>query len=306
MKNRSKVSQTHAILGAGGVGGFIGAILANAGARVILLLRPETFPGYPASLTLQSPFGSVTAPVVPARELGEPVDVLWVTPKATHLAAALSLAPDPALARMVVPLLNGVDHVALLRSRFAPDRVVPGTIACEVERTAPGRIEHRSPFASVAFSAAGQSGLEWAAGALTKFGCTCRFDADELTLLWRKLVMLAPTALNTTAAGLTVGELWASPEWSRRFEAVTREAGAVARATGAKVDAEETLRLLRGMPAGLKSSMQKDVAAGRAPELDAIAGPILRGGPAHGIPVPVTSELAAAITGRWVPHGQAP
>ncbi len=286
---------THGILGAGGVGGFVGAILAHAGARVILLLRPESYTDYPDLLDLQSPFGNLTAPVVPALQLEEPVDVLWVTPKATQLGPALSLVMDPGLVGMVVPLLNGVDHVPLLRTRFAPDRVVPGTIAGELERTAPGRIVHRSPFASFAFAAAGQSGLAWAADALTTFGGRCRFDADERTLLWRKLVMIAPMALNTTAAGKTVGELWASPEWATRVEAAVREACAVARAMGAVVDADEIVPLLRGMPASLRSSMQKDVAAGRPPELDAIAGPILRGGQAHGIPVPVTAGLAATI-----------
>ena len=287
--------QTHAILGAGGVGGFVGAILAHGGARVVVLLRPESHAGYPDALELQSPFGNITAPVMPALKLEEAVDVLWVTPKATQLTAALSAVPDPALPRMVVPLLNGVDHVALLRSRFPADQVVPATIAGELERTAPGRIVHRSPFARLAFAAAGQPGLAWAADALTRFGCVCGFEADELTLLWRKLVMLAPMALNSTAAGMTVGELWASPEWGERFEAVAREACAVAGAIGAEVDPEETVRLLRGMPASLRSSMQKDVAAGRAPELDAIAGPILRGGRTHRIPVPVTAGLAAMI-----------
>jgi 2-dehydropantoate 2-reductase len=289
---------THAILGAGGVGGFVGAILAHAGAKVILLLRPETHAGYPATLTLESPLGNLTAPIVASLALEEAVDVLWVTPKATQLTQSLSAVPNPSLARVVVPLLNGVDHLSVLRSRFAPDRVVPGTIACEVERAGPGRIVHRSPFARFAFASAGQSGLGWTADALTAFGCACRFDPDERTLLWRKLVMLAPMALNTTAAKMTVGELWASAEWAGRFEAVAREACAVARAGGADVDADETVGLLRGMPGGLRSSMQKDVAAGRAPELDAIAGPILRGGEAHGIPVPVTAELAGRIAGR--------
>ncbi len=156
--------ETHAILGAGGVGGFVGAVLAFAGARVIVLLRPESFPGYPHALTLESPLGNLSAPVVPALTLEEPVDVLWVTPKATQLGASLGAVPDPGLVRMVVPLLNGVDHVALLRSRFTPERVVPGTIACEVERVAPGRIVHRSSFARLAFAAAGETGLRWAAG----------------------------------------------------------------------------------------------------------------------------------------------
>ncbi|HEU5217514.1 MAG TPA: 2-dehydropantoate 2-reductase [Gemmatimonadales bacterium] len=290
--------RAHAILGAGGVGGFVAAILAHAGERVILLLRPESRAGYPGTLTLESPFGNLVAPVQPALVLEEPVDVLWVATKATQLSAALEAVPDPSLARMVVPLLNGVDHVSLLRSRFPADRVVPATIAGELERTAPGKILHRSPFAGFVFSAAGAPGLTGAADILSRFGCSCRFEADELTMLWRKLVMLAPMALTTTATGLTLGELKALPEWAARFEATVREACAVARAAGAMVEAEETLKVLGGMPATLRSSMQKDVAAGRPPELDAIAGPILRGGSAYGIPVPATTALAAAVQSR--------
>jgi 2-dehydropantoate 2-reductase len=288
----------HAILGAGGVGGFVGAVLANSGERVLLLLRAQSLPGHPDALTLESPLGNLTVPVGTASGLEEEVDILWVTTKATQLEAALGAVPNPMLARTVVPLLNGVDHVARLRARFGTARVVPATIAGELERTAPGRILHRSAFARFGFAAAGEQRLAHVAEILTRFRCPCRFEADELTLLWRKLVMLAPMALNTTAAGRTAGELWADPEWSARFEAAAHEACAVALGLGAKVDAEETVRILRGFPGGLRSSMQKDVAAGRPPELDAIAGPILRGGAALGIPVPVTAALAAAIGSR--------
>ncbi len=289
--------ETHAILGAGGVGGLVGAVLASAGARVILLLRPAAIPGYPDHLTLESPLGNVSGPVKSAGKLEDEVDVLWVTTKATSLAEGLEEIPDPSLAGLVVPLLNGVDHIALLRSRFGADRVIPGTIACEVERVAPGRIVQRSPFARLAFAAAGEVGLSWASGALSRFGCECRFDPDERTLLWKKLVMLAPMALTTTASGLPLGEVRDRPELAAQLEAAAREACAVARAEGAQVDAGETVQMLRNMPAALRSSMQKDVAAGRAPELDAIAGPILRGGRAHGIAVPTTAELSAIVAG---------
>lgn len=285
----------HAVLGVGGVGGFVGAILAHAGARVVVLVRAESLPGYPETLTLESPFGNVEAPVAVASTLQEEVDVLWVTTKATQLGKALEAIGDPPSARRVVPLLNGVDHIPLLRSRFGAERVIAGTIAGELERSAPGRIVQRSPFANFVFDAAGERDLSEAADVLRRFGCGCRFEADELTMLWRKLVMLAPMALNTTATGRTAGDLWANPEWAARFEEAAREACAVARALGAKVDADETVKTLRGMPATLRSSMQKDVAAGRPPEVDAIAGPILRGGRVHGIPVPVTAALAAAI-----------
>jgi 2-dehydropantoate 2-reductase len=273
-------------------------VLAGAGERVLLLLRAESLAAHPDTVTLESPLGHVTAPIRKAAVLEEEVDVLWVTTKATQLETALDAVPNQELARTVVPLLNGVDHVARLRARFGAERVAPGTIAAEVERAAPGKIVHRSAFARFGFAAAGEQRLTRVTEILTRFGCNCRFEADELILLWRKLVMLAPMALNTTAAGRTVGELWADPEWSRRIEAAAREACAVALGLGAKVETEETVRTLRGFPGALRSSMQKDVAAGRPPELDAIAGPILRGGAVLGIPVPVTAALAAMIEGR--------
>jgi 2-dehydropantoate 2-reductase len=290
----------HGVLGVGGVGGFVGAVLANAGERVTLLLRPGTLAAHPRALTLESPFGGITAACPRAERLDQEVDLLWVTTKATQLEAALALVPEPARAGTVVPLLNGIDHLARLRSRFGDRVVVPGTIAGEFERPAPGHIVHRSPFARFAFSAAGQPQLAGVAEILTRFGCTCSFEPDELTLLWRKLVLLAPMALATTAAGMTVGELRADPEWGPRFEAAAREASAVGAASGAKVDTGETLVTLRGFPATLRSSMQKDVAAGRPPELDAIGGPILRGARAHRIAVPATQYLVAAIERRAV------
>lgn len=284
----------HAILGAGGVGGFVGAVLAAAREPVLLLLRPGTLAVHPPTLTLDSPFGQLVAPVAKAASLEEEVDLLWVTPKATQLEAALGAVPTPGRVGMVVPLLNGVDHVARLRAHFR-GRVIPATIAAELERSGPGRIVHRSPFARFGFAAAGQAALAEVTAILTRFGCSCTFEADELTLLWRKLVLLAPMALNTTAARRSVGELRADPAWNQRFEQAAREACAVALAEGARVDAEQALTLLRSFPESLRSSMQKDVAAGRAPELDAIGGPILRGGQRHGIAVPVTAELVAAI-----------
>jgi 2-dehydropantoate 2-reductase len=287
----------HAILGAGGVGGFVGAVLAAAGDPVLLLLRPESLAAHPETLTLESPLGHLVAPVARAASLEEDVDILWVTPKATQLEAALGAVPEPGRAGMVLPLLNGVDHITRLRARFGAVRVIPGTIAAELERSGPGHIVHRSPFARFGFAAAGQPALTGVAETLTRFGCSAGFEADEVTLLWRKLVLLAPMALNTTAARSSVGELRADPERNRRFEESAREACAVAVAEGARIEVEQTLTMLRGFPGSLRSSMQKDVAAGRPPELDAIGGPILRAGARHRIAVPVTAELVAEIAG---------
>jgi 2-dehydropantoate 2-reductase len=285
----------HAILGVGGVGGFVGAVLAGAGESVLLLLRPGTLARHPPALSLDSPLGRREGPCDRAARLEGPVDLLWVTPKATQLAAALELVPDPAQAGAVVPLLNGVDHVALLRERFGTDRVIPGTIAAELERTAPGSILHRSPFAGFGFAARGEPLLRSTADHFIRFGCSVRFEPNEVTLLWRKLAVLAPMALITTASGKSVGEAREDAFWAPRMDAAVREAAAVGTAEGAVLDLEQNLAFLRTAPASLRSSMQKDVEAGRPPEVDAIGGPILRAGHHHHIPVPVTRELVDRI-----------
>jgi len=77
--------------------------------------------------------------------------------------------------------------------------------------------------------------------------------------------------------------------------ACVEEACAVGLAEGAEVTPEPILAMFGRLPEGFRSSMQKDVAAGRAPELDAIVGPILRGGEEHGIDVPVTRFFVERI-----------
>jgi len=287
----------HAILGAGGVGGLIGACLARLGHSVTLVVRPESLARYPEQLHLESTFGNFSVPVSRAAEV-PPADVLWITVKATQLDAALALVTKPESIKAIVPLLNGIDHLALLRSKYGAERVIAATIAGEMERVAPGHIAHRTPFLRLNMSSKGQVLLGGTFEQLQKMGFECRFIDDEPTLMWGKLVFLAPFALTTTAADRAVGELLSDPEWRSLGIACVREACAVGVAEGAKVDPEKVLSGMAGMPANMRSSMQKDVENGRAPELDAIAGPILRGARRHGIQVPATSKLVEAVERR--------
>jgi len=287
----------HAILGAGGVGGLIGACLAHAGASVTLVVRRETLAQYPKQLSLESPFGKFTVDVAVAAEVPA-VDVLWITVKATQLDQSLTALKNPEAVRAIVPLLNGIDHVALLRGKYGANRVIPATIAVETERVSPGHIVHRSPFARLNVLSAGKPLLADTLDQLSKIGFICRFIDDEPTLLWGKLVFLAPFALSTTAADKTVGEILADPEWRSLGLACVREACAVGVAEGAKVDPDVVLSGVQGMPGGMRSSMQKDVEKHKAPELDAIAGPILRGARRHGIEVPATKKLVAGVEKR--------
>jgi 2-dehydropantoate 2-reductase len=297
MSDNLSQSMRHAILGAGGVGGLIGASLAHAGASVTLVVRRETLEHYPNELRLESPYGNFTVDVAVAAEV-PPVDVLWITVKATQLEAALTALENPDAVRGIVPLLNGIDHIPLMRAKYGAERVIPATIAVETERLSPGHIIHRSPFVRLNVLSAGRELLGSTLDQLQQIGFTCRFVDDEPTLMWGKLIFLAPFALATTAANKTVGEILSDPQWRSLGEACVREASIVAIAEGAKVDPEAVISGVTAMPGNMRSSMQKDVERHNPPELDAIAGPILRGARRHGIEVPATKKLVSAVEER--------
>jgi 2-dehydropantoate 2-reductase len=294
-------SLRHAILGAGGVGGLIGACLARSGAPVTMVVRRESLPAYPSQLQLESPFGNFSVPVARAAEVPG-CDVLWLTTKATQLDAALASLTHPESVGAIVPLLNGIDHLAFLRKKYGIEKVIAATIAVESERVAPGHIIHRSPFARLGVSSKGQPLLGATLEQLQKLGFECRFVENEPTLMWSKLVFLVAFALTTTASGKTTGEILADPKWRNLGLSVIREASAVSTAEGAKIDADAVIAGVLKMPGNMRSSMQKDVEQGKPPELDAIAGPILRGATHYGIAVPATKELVAAVENRVTTH----
>ena len=278
----------HAVLGPGGVGGLVGGALARAGRPVTLVSRD---PEHPTRITIDSDrLGDFEVDVEATTRLAEPVDVLWVTTKATQLEAALEAAPAELVTGTVVPLLNGVDHVARLRQVYRS--VTPGTIRVEAERLAPGR--YRQPFGFVAVELCGALAAEIAAE-LEEAGIDARAGDDELTMLWRKLVILAPVALTTTATMRTIGGVRDDPQWRERLLGVLDEACQVGSALGARLDPERSREGLLSMPDPMRSSMQKDRELGRPLELDAIAGPILRGGRETGIPTPHTALLQSAL-----------
>jgi 2-dehydropantoate 2-reductase len=251
------VLMRHAVLGVGGIGGLLAGALARSGEEVVLLLRPATLSRFEGRLRIES----------------------------AVLDAALSLALTEQVAESpVIPLLNGVDHLALLRTRYA--NVVAGAIRVESEQVSPWFIRQSSPFLRVEMAGAGP-----VQEAVRAAGIECRGRDDEVSLLWDKLVFLAPLALATTAVAAPFGAVRADA----RFVGCREEAIAVALAEGAKVDSDAVRALHEQAPGEMRSSMQKDVAAGRQPELDAIAGPIIRGGERHGIPTPNTTTLVAEI-----------
>ncbi|MFL5838088.1 MAG: ketopantoate reductase family protein [Solirubrobacteraceae bacterium] len=286
----------YAILGPGGVGGLVAAALARAGAPVTVVAREEAVAAIERDgLRVRSVrLGDFEAHPRAVARLDEPVDVLIVATKATALAPALDrVEADPGL---VVPLLNGIDHLTLLRRRFG-DRAVGASIRVESSRTASGEIEHTSPFLRVELAGDRQR-LEPVAADLRAAGIPADVHDDEMGVLWSKLTRLVPLATVTSAAGLPLGGVRADPRWSAALEGVVRETVAVARAEGAPADVDATLREIADVHDDFRSSMQRDLEARRAPELDAIAGAVLRAGERHGIACPTLAEMTAIIHGK--------
>jgi len=276
----------------------MGACLAHVGELVTMVVRPGTLEQFPAKLRLESPLlRNFSAPAGKATQVPS-CDVLWVAVKATQLEDALRSVPDPKGVKAVVPLLNGIDHVARLRALFGQERVIPATIAGEMERVAPGRYLHPSPFAMLNVAGGGRDLLADVLAKLETLGFSCRFVDDETTLMWNKLVFLGPFALATSAFGAPIGEVLANATWHQKLETCIREFCSVALAEGAQVNPNKVVAAFSMVPKEMRSSMQKDVDRGNQPELEAIAGPVLRGGARHGIAVAVTGELAAAVEHR--------
>jgi 2-dehydropantoate 2-reductase len=273
----------------------VGGALARAGADVLLLLRADTLGRHPTRLRVESVvLGDFEVDVATASTLDREIDVLWVTVKAPALPAAVELAPPERLAdALVVPLMNGIDHVSVLRERYA--RVLPAAIGVETERVEPGVIRHHRGARVVLAPGPGGDDV---AEELRSSGLEVERARDEPTLLWEKLAFLAPLALTTTAAREPVGVVRSDSHWHSRLLRCHDETLAVAHAEGATLDAPSIRRLFDLVGGDMRSSMQRDFDAGRPLELDAVAGPVLRGGRCHRIATPATEQLVSLVDAR--------
>ncbi len=290
-----------AVLGPGGVGGFLAGALARSGDSVLVLAGEATARGLnEKGLTVESrKLGNFHVSVRAMTRLDEPVDACFITVKATQLEEALERLPAERVGRaLVVPFLNGIDHVAFLRAGYGSSRVAAGTIRIEAAKVGTGLIRQTSPFVGLEIAARpdNREQVETVAAHLRSAGLDVTIRDDEAAMLWDKLALLAPMALLTTHERATAGVIRSQ----RRDEviAVIGEIAAVAAADGVEIDPSAVLRLMDSVPPTMESSMQRDQAAGRPLELDAIGGVILRRAAAARIAVPATARLVDDLATR--------
>jgi 2-dehydropantoate 2-reductase len=296
-----------AILGPGGVGGLLAGALDRAGTEVVVLARESTARvisehGLQVDSVILGRF--VARPrVLPS--LTEPVDVLIVATKAASLKDALErVRSDPSL---VLPLLNGLDHLAVLRERFTPGAVLAGTIRVEADRPQPGVVVHTSPFLLIDMAShdpSAREGIDALAATLSDAGVPVRADwpssqAAEAQVMWSKLVRLNALACTTSAFDRQLGEIRSTPQLRADLVGAIEEGCAVGRAEGAQdVEPARAIGELERAHDTLGSSMQRDIAAGRPPELDAIPGAVLRAAARHQLQCPTIERLVAMIVER--------
>lgn len=290
------------MLGPGGVGGLLAGLLERSGNEVTVIARDATARVIAdRGLDVSSvTFGDFVATPRAVEQLTDPVDALLVATKAAGLPAALErIAVEPPI---VLPLLNGLDHIGILRERFPADAVLAGTIRVEADRPAPGVVVHTSPFLLVSMASSAPTkapAMEELAKVLSDAGVSSRIGDSEAGVMWSKLVRLNALACTTSAYDKLLGEIRATPALRADLEGAIEESCAVGQAEGARnVDAATALGELERAHDTLGSSMQRDIAAGRTPELDAIPGSVLRAGARHGIACPTIERLVELIAQR--------
>jgi 2-dehydropantoate 2-reductase len=300
-------AMTIAVLGPGGVGGLVAGVLDQAGEEVVVIAQEPTAETIvERGLSVHSVmFGDFNARVRARARLREPVDVLILATKAAGLHSALErIEVEPGL---VLPLLNGLDHLAVLRDRFDPDTVLASTIRVESDRPAPGVVVHTSRFLLIdmaTHSPVALPRMQALAEALEHAHIPVRVTLpvsvrSEAQVMWSKLVRLNALACTTSAYDVLLGEIRSTPELRAALVGTIEEACAVGRAEGAEdVDPQKALRELELAHDTLGSSMQRDIAAGRSPELDAIPGAILRAAARHDLRCPTIERLVAVIAAR--------
>ena len=298
-----------AILGAGGIGGYYGGLLARKGHQVCVLARATNLAALrDRGLEVRTPEESFTVPVEASDNIKNfsAVDCALVAVKNYSLA---EIAPTAAfLAKqgaLIVPLLNGVEVVDQLVANGVPQsQLVGGLTAISVVRTAPGVFERRSPFQRVVLGELGQSQperkqrIDAIADAFREAGVEASVSADITADLWRKFAFIASMAAACGLSRSAIGPLRATTLGHLLIERAVREVISVAHARKVSLandEAERTIKTIDGLPDAMKPSLLIDLEAGRPTEIADLSGAVSRLGKASGVETPVHDTAAAAI-----------
>jgi 2-dehydropantoate 2-reductase len=294
-----------AVIGAGGIGGLYGGLLARAGHDVSFLARGEHLRAIQQrGLEVQSAeFGTFVVhgrASDSAAHLGE-ADLLLFAVKTFDLeeAAALSrelLAPDGSL----LTFQNGLDAPEQVAAVVGEQRVLIGTTGLETTILEPGVIGHLSKMHYVSVSALHGPPTPQVANVVETLrgaGINASAAEDGHRALWEKAWILVPMATITSVCRAPIGSIRDLPETHRLIDLILDELAAVARAAGYELPAahQRAREIIETWPATGKASMARDFERGNRTELEAITGALVRLADARGVDVPVTRTCYAIL-----------
>ena len=297
-----------AIMGAGGIGGCYGGLLAQAGFAVTLIARGAHLKAIAArGLKLVQPDGEFTVDVAATDDpsVVGPVDLVIFSVKSHQNSKAIPLIrPLIRGDTTVLTIQNGVESADEIGKEYGAEQVIPGSAYVISNVISPGVIKQQSPIPRVAF---GESNGERSQRAIAvqdaflKANITAELSDDISRVLWSKLLYNSPGNGMASAARLSPRDLFEYPEGALMFKSAIQEVADVGTASGVRFgegDVQEAMELIAARPMGARGSMQADLEAGRPLELDAIVGSVGRIGRKVNVPTPIFDLLYTLL----LPH----
>lgn len=299
-------SRSIAVVGAGGVGGLLAAVLARAGLDVRMLARGAALTAIrERGLRTRGPDGDHTVPIArvsdDASALGA-VDIVLVTVKTWQLAElGPRLVPLIGDRSLVIPMQNGVEASEVLARSLGDDHVIGGVCRMIGWTEQPGEIRWIGPTPSLTIGARspGQSARVQACAATLEAGGIQVVIADDIERArWLKFLFMAPYAAVGAVERAPLGVLRKAPAARARLEAAMHEVAALAAARGAELPAGTVASMLRRidtLPEDATTSMYRDIVDGRPSELHELIGAVVRLGREAQVATPVSAELYAQL-----------
>lgn len=295
-----------AILGAGGVGGYYGGLLAQSGHDVAFIARGAHLAALQQhGLRVDSVHGDLRVHPVRATddpaEVG-PVDLVLVAVKSYDLEAAAKAArPLVGPETAVLPLLNGLDAAQRTAAVLGEGPVLAGLTHISSSLAAPGLVRQVSQVRRITFGERDGTMTQRArriGEALASSGAEVLLSDQIEVALWEKFLFIASISGVCCLARQPMGPVLDTPETRQLYAAALREVEAVARAREVALApdiVERTLALSEGFAPETRPSMLVDLDARRRLELEAMSGTVVRYGRAAGVPTPVHKVVYAAL-----------
>jgi 2-dehydropantoate 2-reductase len=296
------------VVGAGGVGGLVGGLLAHSGAEVAFVARGKQLAALRTrGLRVECPRATFELPEVEASDDPAsllPADVVLVAVKSWQVAGiAPSLAPLLARGGYVVPLENGVEAAPSLSAALGEERVAGGFCAMLAWLEKPGLIRHTGQTLRVVLGERGGGAgssprLEALALQLRAAKIDVDIASDIEAALWEKFLFIASFGAVAAVSRAPALEVRTVPQTRALLSATMHEIAALARARSVQLRSEAVevaLGLVDALPPHATASMQRDIQAGRPSELEDQTGAVVRMAQAIGLAVPANEFLQAAL-----------